>query len=108
MMVISLTHRAATHITTLLKKRGKGLGLRIGVRTSGCTGMAYVLEFVDKLPSDDIVIEDKGIKIYIDKKSFLYINGTEVDFIKEELTEGFKFTNPNVKYRCGCGESFSV
>lgn len=106
--MITLTNSAATQITTLLQQRGKGLGLRLGVRTSGCTGMAYFLEFVDQSHPDDIVMQDKGIKLYVDKKSLLYINGTEVDFVKEELTEGFKFNNPNVKYKCGCGESFSI
>lgn len=92
----------------LLNHRGKGLGLRLGVRTSGCSGMAYVLEFVDEINDDDIVFEDKGVKVIIDGKSMVYLDGTELDFVKEGLNEGFKFNNPNVSNECGCGESFNV
>ena len=91
-----------------MTNRGKGLGLRLGVRTSGCSGMAYVLEFVDEANDDDIVFEDKGIKVIIDGKSTVYLDGTELDFVKEGLNEGFKFNNPNVSSECGCGESFNV
>ena len=91
-----------------MTNRGKGLGLRLGVRTSGCSGMAYVLEFVDEANDDDIVFEDKGIKVIIDGKSPVYLDGTELDFVKEGLNEGFKFNNPNVSSECGCGESFNV
>lgn len=92
----------------LLANRGKGFGLRLGVRTSGCSGMAYVLEFVDEPAAEDTVFEDKGVKVVIDGKSLQFLDGTQLDFVKEGLNEGFKFTNPNVKDECGCGESFHV
>ncbi|HCM62400.1 MAG TPA: iron-sulfur cluster assembly protein IscA [Morganella sp. (in: Bacteria)] len=107
-MSISLTESAANRVSGFLENRGKGLGLRLGVRTSGCSGMAYVLEFADVLNDDDIVFEDKGVKVIIDGKSIVYLDGTEVDFVKEGLNEGFKFNNPNVDSECGCGESFHV
>jgi len=107
-MAITLTEAAASRVQTFLENRGKGLGLRVGVRTSGCSGMAYVIEFVDTPEDDDQVFEDKGVKLYIDPKSLLYLDGTEVDFTREGLNEGFKFNNPNVKAECGCGESFTV
>lgn len=107
-MSISLTESAANRVSGFLESRGKGLGLRLGVRTSGCSGMAYVLEFADVLNDDDIVFEDKGVKVIIDGKSIVYLDGTEVDFVKEGLNEGFKFSNPNVDSECGCGESFHV
>ncbi len=87
--------------------RGKGFGLRLGVRTSGCSGMAYVLEFVDAPNEEDTVFEDKGVKVVVDGKSLQFLDGTQLDFVKEGLNEGFKF-NPNVKDECGCGESFNV
>lgn len=107
-MSISLTENAAERILTFLHNRGKGEGLHLGVRTSGCSGMAYVLEFVDVINEDDTVFEDKGVKVIIDGKSMIYLNGTELDFVKEGLNEGFKFNNPNSKNECGCGESFNV
>ncbi|WWP01036.1 MAG: iron-sulfur cluster assembly protein IscA [Candidatus Dasytiphilus stammeri] len=107
-MSITLSDSAAAHLHKVLNKRNKCFGLRLRVITSGCSGMAYVLEFVDELQPGDTLIENKGIKIFIDKKSFLYINGTELDFVKEGLNEGFKFNNPNVKYQCGCGKSFNI
>jgi iron-sulfur cluster assembly protein len=107
-MGISLTQTAANHIQTYLDQRGKGIGLRLAVKTSGCSGMAYVMEFVDELEEGDEVFEDRGIKVIIDPKSLVYLDGTQVDFAKEGLNEGFKFTNPNEKDRCGCGESFTV
>ncbi|WWP00031.1 MAG: iron-sulfur cluster assembly protein IscA [Candidatus Dasytiphilus stammeri] len=107
-MSITLSESAVIQICYLLSKRGKGLGIRLGVRTSGCTGLAYVMEFVDELKEDDMIVEEKNLKIFINKKDFLYLNGTELDFIREGLNEGFKFNNPNVKYKCGCGKSFSV
>ena len=107
-MAISLSDSAATRIQSFLANRGKGLGLRLGVRTSGCSGMAYVLEFVDELKPGDQVFDDKGVKVIVDGKSLVYLNGTELDFVKEGLNEGFKFNNPNVKDECGCGESFNV
>ena len=107
-MGISLTQAAADHVSRFLANRGKGIGLRLGVKTSGCSGMAYVLEFADALEPDDQVFEDHGVKVIIDPKSLLYLDGTELDFTKEGLNEGFKFNNPNVKDACGCGESFTV
>ncbi|PSW19678.1 iron-sulfur cluster assembly protein IscA [Photobacterium sanctipauli] len=107
-MAISITEAAAGRVATFLENRGKGLGLRLGVRTSGCSGMAYVLEFVDDLEEGDQVFEEKGVKIIVDAKSLVYLEGTELDFAKEGLNEGFKFNNPNVSSECGCGESFNV
>ena len=107
-MAITLTDAAADRVKSFLQQRGKGLGLRLGVRTSGCSGMAYVLEFVDDLDEGDVVFEDHGVKVIVDPKSMVYIDGTELDFAKEGLNEGFKFNNPNVKDECGCGESFKV
>lgn len=107
-MGISLTESAANRVRTFLMNRGKGIGLRLGIKTSGCSGLAYVLEFVDELNPDDQVFEQHGVKIIIDAKSLVYLDGTELDFVKEGLNEGFKFNNPNVKDECGCGESFHV
>ena len=107
-MAITLTEAAAQRVTSFLANRGKGLGVRLGVRTSGCSGMAYVLEFADEEQAEDIVFEDRGVKILVDKKSLVYLDGTELDFGKEGLNEGFKFNNPNVKNECGCGESFNI
>jgi iron-sulfur cluster assembly protein len=107
-MAITLTDAAADRVKSFLEKRGKGVGLRLGVRTSGCSGMAYVLEFVDEPDEGDLVFEDHGVKVIVDPKSMVYIDGTELDFAREGLNEGFKFNNPNVKDECGCGESFNV
>ena len=107
-MAITLTDAAADRVKSFLQQRGKGLGLRLGVRTSGCSGMAYVLEFVDDLDEGDVVFEDHGVIVIVDPKSMVYIDGTELDFAKEGLNEGFKFNNPNVKDECGCGESFNI
>lgn len=107
-MAITLTEPAAKHVLNFLSNRGKGLGLRLGVKTSGCSGMAYVLEFVDFLNEDDEMFTDHGVNVIVDKKSLLYLDGTELDFVKEGLNEGFEFNNPNINGECGCGESFSV
>lgn len=107
-MAVTITERAAKHVSTFLAKRGKGVGVRLGVRTSGCSGMAYKLEFVDSFDTDDLVFESNGVKVVVDPKSLPYIDGTELDFAREGLNEGFKFNNPNVKNECGCGESFNV
>ncbi|MDP8052131.1 iron-sulfur cluster assembly protein IscA [Pasteurella atlantica] len=107
-MGITLTEAAANRVQLFLKKRGKGIGLRLGVKTSGCSGLAYVLEFVDELNEEDQVFEQHGIKIIVDPKSLIHLEGTELDYVKEGLNEGFKYTNPNVKDECGCGESFYV
>jgi len=107
-MTISITEAAATHVRKSLDKRGKGEGLRLGVRTAGCSGMAYVLEFADNINPDEQVFESHGVKLIIDPKSLVYLDGTVLDYRKEGLNEGFKFDNPNVKGECGCGESFTV
>jgi iron-sulfur cluster assembly protein len=107
-MGITMTPAAAEHVRKFLDNRGKGLGVRLGVRTSGCSGMAYVLEFADELATDDQVFEDQGVKVIVDPKSLLYLDGTELDYSRDGLNEGFKFNNPNVKDACGCGESFNV
>ena len=106
--MISMTEQAAKHVSNYLAKRGKGIGLRLGVRTTGCSGMAYKLEFADDAAPEDIVYESHGLKVLIDPKSLPYLDGTELDYTKEGLNEGFKFNNPNVKDECGCGESFTV
>ena len=107
-MAITLTDNAAKRIKDFLANRGKGVGLRLGVKTTGCSGMAYVLEFADDAQEGDEVFESQGVKIFVDTKSLVYIDGTELDFTKEGLNEGFKFHNPNEKASCGCGESFTV
>ncbi|MGD8525389.1 MAG: iron-sulfur cluster assembly protein IscA [Thioalkalispiraceae bacterium] len=107
-MGITLTEVAADRVKSFLENRGKGEGLRLGVKTTGCSGMAYVLEFVDEIEETDKVFESNGVKIIVDPKSLIYIDGTELDYGKEGLNEGFKFNNPNVKDECGCGESFTV
>ena len=96
-MAITLTETAANRVRTFLENRGKGIGLRLGVKTSGCSGLAYVLEFVDVLNEDDQIFEQHGIKVIVDEKSLTYLDGTELDFVKEGLNEGFKYSNPNVK-----------
>jgi iron-sulfur cluster assembly protein len=105
---IKVSDAAAKRAKTFMQNRGKGLGLRLGVKTTGCSGLAYVLEFVDELNADDQVFEDNGVKIIIDGKSLVYLDGTELDFSKEGLNEGFSFSNPNANGECGCGESFNV
>ncbi len=107
-MAITMTKAAASRVRTFLDNRGKGIGLRLGVKTTGCSGMAYVLEFVDQLNEEDQVFEVEEVKIIVDTKSLIYLDGTELDFVKEGLNEGFQFNNPNVKDECGCGESFTV
>lgn len=107
-MAITMTDAAADRVRRFLENRGKGLGLRLGVKTTGCSGMAYVMEFADELDEGDEVFEDRGVKVIIDPKSLVYLDGTEVDYTKEGLNEGFKFINPNEKDTCGCGESFTV
>ena len=107
-MAVTLTEAAADRVTKFLANRGKGVGIRLGVRTSGCSGMAYELEFADAVEDDDLVFEDRGVKVLVSPKSLVYLDGTELDYGKEGLNEGFKFNNPNVKDECGCGESFNV
>lgn len=107
-MAITVSDTAAQRAKAFLENRGSGLGLRLGVKTTGCSGLAYVLEFVDDVNSDDQMFEDNGVKIIIDGKSLVYLDGTHLDFAKDGLNEGFEFTNPNANGECGCGESFNV
>jgi iron-sulfur cluster assembly protein len=107
-MSISITPAAADRVKNFLANRGRGLGLRVGVKSTGCSGYAYVVNYADELGSDDVVFEAQGVKIIVDKESLSYIDGTEVDFVKQGLNEAFRFRNPNVKGECGCGESFTV
>lgn len=107
-MPITLTEKAAKHVQKSLNARGKGMGLRLGVKTSGCSGMSYVIEFADEIQTEDQLFESQGVKVIVDAKSLLYIDGTELDFVREGLNEGFQFNNPNVKDACGCGESFNT
>lgn len=107
-MAVSLTEAAARHVARYLSKRGKGIGVRLGVRTTGCSGLAYQLEYVDALNPEDLVFEGHGVKVLVDPKSLAYIDGTELDFVREGLNEGFRFNNPNERDKCGCGESFRV
>ena len=107
-MGVTLTEAAARHVQNFIAKRGRGVGLRIGVRTSGCSGMAYKLEFADVVEADDQSFDSYGVTVLVDPKSLPYIDGMELDYAREGLNEGFKFNNPNVKNACGCGESFQV
>jgi iron-sulfur cluster assembly protein len=107
-MAVTLTDRAADHVQRYIQKRGKGVGLRLGVRTTGCSGLAYKLEFADEVKPEDTTFESNGVRVLVDPKSLAYLEGTELDYVREGLNEGFKFNNPNEKDRCGCGESFNV
>ncbi len=107
-MRVGLTEAAARHITRYLSRRGKGVGVRLGVKTTGCSGLAYKIEYADQAAPEDVVFEQHGVKILVDPKSLPYIDGTELDFVREGLNEGFRFNNPNERDRCGCGESFRV
>jgi iron-sulfur cluster assembly protein len=107
-MAVSLTQHAADRVKSYLDARGKGVGLRVGIKKTGCNGYAYVVNYADDIDDSDIVFEDQGVKVVVDKESLELIDGTEVDFVKEGLNEAFRFRNPNVTGECGCGESFSV
>lgn len=107
-MAIQLTQSAADRVRSFLAARGHGHGLRLGVRKTGCSGFAYVVNYADDVRPEDIVFEDRGVKVYVDRESLSLIDGTIVDFVKQGLNEAFRFRNPNVKGECGCGESFSV
>lgn len=107
-MAVTLSEAAAERVKKFLASRGKGIGLRVGVKTSGCSGLAYALEFVDAGNDDDLTFESHGVCVLVDPKSLAFLDGTELDFAREGLNEGFKFHNPNVKAQCGCGESFNV
>lgn len=106
--MITMTESAAGHVGRFLEKRGKGIGIRLGVKTSGCSGMAYKLEFADSADPEDVVFESHGLKILVDPRSLPYLDGTELDYAREGLNEGFRFNNPNIQDQCGCGESFKV
>ncbi len=108
-MAITMTEKAAKHVMKYILRRGKGIGLRFGVKTaSDCAGMTYKLEYVDEPGPDDHVFECFGVKVFVDKRSMPYLDGTELDFVREGLNEGFRFNNPNIKDTCGCGKSFKV
>ncbi|GAA6140828.1 iron-sulfur cluster assembly protein IscA [Hydrogenophaga sp. 5NK40-0174] len=107
-MSITISDSAARHVNRYLAKRGKGIGVRLGVKTTGCSGLAYKIEYADESAPEDIVFEDNGVKVLVDPKSLPYIDGTQLDFVREGLNEGFRFNNPNERDRCGCGESFRV
>ncbi len=107
-MAVTLTDAAARHVSRYLTRRGKGVGVRLGVKTTGCSGLAYQIEYVDEPMPEDVVFEDRGVKVLVDPKSMAYIDGTQLDFVREGLNEGFKFLNPKERDRCGCGESFRV
>ena len=107
-MAVTVTEAAARHVARYLTRRGKGVGVRLGVKTTGCSGLAYQLEYVDELAPEDVVFEEHGVKVLVDPKSLAYIDGTELDFVREGLNEGFRFNNPRERDKCGCGESFRV
>ena len=107
-MAITLTEAAARHVSRYLARRGKGLGVRLGVKTTGCSGLAYKLEYVDEVAPEDALFEQHGVKLMIGPKNLGFIDGTELDYVREGLNEGFRFNNPNERDRCGCGESFRV
>lgn len=107
-MAISLTASAADRVRSFIAARGHGLGLRLGVRKTGCSGFAYVVNYADEVNADDVVFEDQGVRVYVDRASMPLVDGTEVDFVRQGLNEAFRFRNPNVKGECGCGESFTV
>mgnify|MGYP000908814481 CR=1 FL=1 len=107
-MAVTLTLAAARHVTRYLGKRVKGVGVRLGVKTTGCSGLAYKLEYADAIDPADIQFESHGVKVVIDPKSLPYLDGTQLDFAREGLNEGFRFNNPNERDRCGCGESFRI
>ena len=107
-MSVSLTEAAARHVNRYLAKRGKGVGVRLGVNTTGCSGLAYTIEYVDEFSPEDALFECHGVKLVVDPKSLAYLDGTQLDFVREGLNEGFRFNNPNERDKCGCGESFRV
>ena len=107
-MAISLTPPAADRVRNFLQTRGKGVGLRLGVKKTGCSGFAYVVSYADEVGVDDVVFDDAGVKVIVDHEALRYVDGTEIDFVRQGLNEAFKFRNPNIKGECGCGESFTV
>lgn len=107
-MSISLTTAAADRVRSFLDRRGHGVGLRLSVKKTGCSGFAYVVNYADEVSGNDLVFENQGVKVIVDRDSLAYIDGTQVDFVRQGLNEAFRFRNPNVKGECGCGESFTV
>ena len=107
-MSISLTPSAAERVRSHLANRGRGLGLRLGIKTTGCSGYSYVVDYADAAGPDDLVFEDQGVRVVVDRGSLAILDGTRVDFVRQGLSESFRFTNPNIKGECGCGESFTV
>lgn len=107
-MAVTLTDAAARHVQRYLSRRGKGVGVRLGVKTTGCSGLAYKLEYADEVAAEDVVFESQGVQVLVDPKSLAYLDGTRLDFVREGLNEGFRFDNPNERDRCGCGESFRI
>ena len=107
-MAITLTASAATRVRGFIEARGKGVGLRLAVKKTGCSGFAYVVNYADDVRRDDRIFEDRGVKVVVDPESLRYVDGTEIDFVKQGLNEAFRFRNPNIKGECGCGESFNV
>ncbi len=107
-MAVLMTETARQHIAKQIEARGKGVGIRVGVKTAGCSGLSYVLEFVDEMSAEDTAFDQGDFNLIVDPKSLIYLDGTELDFVKEGLNEGFQFNNPNMKSECGCGESFHV
>lgn len=106
--MISLTELAAEKVKTQLERRGKGLGIRVAVKTTGCSGLSYVIEYVDIPQPEDMSFVSHGIHVFVDPKSLVYVDGVEMDWVRNGLNEGFDFKNPNEKARCGCGESFTI
>jgi len=107
-MTVSLTESAADRVRSFLESRGRGVGLRLGVKKTGCSGFAYVVNYADEVGAADVVFEDRGVRVIVDADSLRYVDGTEIDFVRQGLNEAFKFRNPNVRGECGCGESFNV
>jgi iron-sulfur cluster assembly protein len=107
-MSVSLTESAAERVRSFIDKRGSGVGLRLGIRKTGCSGFAYVVSYADEVAAGDVVFEARGVKVIVDAESLRFVDGTEIDFARHGLNEAFKFRNPNVRGECGCGESFSV
>jgi iron-sulfur cluster assembly protein len=107
-MTVSLTESAAVRVRSFLESRGRGVGLRLGVKKTGCSGFAYVVNYADEVGAADVVFEDRGVRVIVDTESLRYVDGTEIDFVRQGLNEAFKFRNPNVRGECGCGESFNV
>jgi iron-sulfur cluster assembly protein len=107
-MPVSLTPAAAERIRSFIANRGRGVGLRLGVKKTGCSGYAYVVNYADEVAAEDVVFEDSGVKVIVDAESLRLVDGTEIDFVRQGLNEAFRFRNPNVRGECGCGESFNV